>query len=225
VEVIDKRRLMSEDADAIKQALTSLLERERDLVEHERSLRAELARVRSAIAALSPLVGLHASVPPHPDVAGRTIPEAAELVIREAAAPLHPEEIQKKLSERGYQVSMASLVGALARKARQRQTFRRTGRGRYGLIAPDVPQSGDPAQMALSVVADIKPTEAILQSVQERPGITSVEVASDIASVIRARRDARKIVITLIGQMVKRGKLRRDPDGGLHVNVAPVVDG
>lgn len=139
---------------------------------HRKRLELQLAleKVNRAINALGavddavdplrpPPTGLREVVDPALD--GLTIPDAAERILHEVQEPMHVYEIIARLQQRGYRADQEreslrlSLVGALAKKARARDTFVGTGRGTYALRAWEVDQNGtsEPNADELSVPA------------------------------------------------------------------------
>lgn len=82
---------------------------------------------------------------PDPVFENMSIPEAAEYILREAARPIHFREIMARMQARGFRADQdtqslrLSLVGALARKAREGATFVSAGHGVYSLAAWEEP--------------------------------------------------------------------------------------
>lgn len=127
--------------DAVRQTLAALRRKQLEL-------RLSLEKVDAAIRALTQVDEMVDPLGPatprvfgevDPEYEGLSIPEAAERILRETGAPTHVYEIITRLQGRGFRADQArealrlSVVGALARKARARDTFISKGPGTYGL--------------------------------------------------------------------------------------------
>lgn len=125
----------NKDIKALREAL-SQAEKELDILQQAYKLLSK--RKPSEQSSISPFLSPHISIPSvssTPSGEGKSLPDAAEEVLKSAQTPLHVDDIVGRIQlQFNMKVQKASLVAALSKYIKKRQRFKRTMPNTYTLI-------------------------------------------------------------------------------------------
>jgi hypothetical protein len=162
---------------------------------------------------------------PDRSLSGMSLAQASHRVLLDAGEPLHWTRIAELLQVGGVSLpaekesARRNLVGALGRR---RDLVRGIGKGRYAAV-----NGGKAASRGASSTHRLRAgipqgrgsTVALIRDlVAHEPGLTSAEVADRLAAHVQSSaQNPRKLVQSVVGYLVKKKQVRKNPDGGLSL--------
>jgi hypothetical protein len=210
----------------VDKAFELLAARRTELAQLTAEMAAEMADLDAAMTALrprteranghAPVVAKAAPVDPAKDsepYTGLTLLEAAKRELATVPGALPLGELARRLQSAGVRREYAleafrkNLGGVLLRAVKDRKGIVSPRTGVFGLNKKDVARDGGENSPSL--------TSTLVDVVRQHPGIT----ANDLAGRLQGT-SARNVIMTIIGQQIKKDRLKRDAEGRLFLPAA-----